>query len=93
MHYMYVRTILSFDRFIEHKLLVEKELGTIEWKARKSIQQKEVQERDAAAKQTASVAEHVPKEEKDIRLLEMGGEEASGPETMIGKHKYTHHLR
>ena len=72
-----------------------KEPGTIEWKARKSIQQKEAQEQDAAAKQTASVAEHMPKEEKDkdIRLMKMGGEEASGPETMIGKHKYTHHLR
>ena len=78
-------------------MLVEKELDTIEWKARKSIQQKEAQEQDAAAKQTASAAEYMPKEEKDkdIRLMEMGGEEASGPEseTMIGKHKYTHHLR
>ena len=91
----YVRTILAFDRFVEHELVVEKELGTIEWKARKSIQQKEAQEQDAAAKQTASVAEHVPKEEKDkdICLLEMGGEEASAPESMTGKHKYTHHLR
>ena len=87
--------VLAFNRFVEHKLLVEKEPGTIEWKARKSIQQKEAQEQDAAAKQTASVAEHVPKEEKnkDIRLIEMGVEEASGPETMIGKHEYTHHLR
>ena len=86
---------MAFDRFVEHKVVVEKELGTIEWKARKSIQQKEAQEQDAAAKQTASVAEHVPKEEKgkDICLLEMDGEEASAPETMIGKHKYTHHLR
>ena len=91
---MYVRTILAFDRFIEHELVVEKEPGTIEWKARKSIQQKEAQEQDAAAKQTDSVAEHMPKEkDKDICLLEMGGEEASGPETMIGKHKYTHYLR
>ena len=87
---------MVFDRFIEHKLLVEKEPGTIEWKARKSIQQKEAQEQDAAAKQTANVAEHMPKEEKDkdIRLLEMGGEEeASGPETMIGKYEYSHLLR
>ena len=92
---MCVCTILAFDRFMEHELVVEKEPGTIEWKARKSIQQKEAQEQDAAAKQTASVAEHVPKEkkDKDICLLEMGGEEASGLETMIGKHKYTHHLR
>ena len=88
--------VLAFDRFVEHKLLVEKEPGTIEWKARKSTQQKEAKEQDAAAKQSASVAKHMPKEEKDqdIRLLEMGGEEeASGPEIMIGKHKYTHHLR
>ena len=93
---MHVCTNLAFDRFIEHELLVEKEAGTIEWKARNSIQQKEAQEQDAATKQTASVAEHMPKEEKDkdIRLVEMGREEeASGPETMIGKHKYTHHLR
>ena len=84
--------VLAFDRFVEHKLLVEKELGTIEWNARKSVQQKEAQEQDAAAKQTASVANHMPKD-KDVRLLEMGREEASGPETMIGKHKYTHNLR
>ena len=86
---------MAFGRFIEHKLIVEKEPGTIEWKARKSIQQKEAQEQDAAAKQTASVAEHVPKEGKgkDIRLLELGGEEASAPETKTGKHEYTHHLR
>ena len=70
--------VLAFDRFVEHKLLIEKEPGTIEWKARKSIQQKEAQELN----------------DKDICLLEMGGEEeASGPETMIAKHKYTHHLR
>ena len=95
MYYMYVCTSLAFDRFVEHKLLIEKEPGMIEWKARKSTQQKEAQEQDAAAKQTASMAEHMPKEEKDkdICLLEMGGEEASDPETMIGKHKYTHHLR
>jgi hypothetical protein len=80
-------------------LIVEKEPGTIEWKARKSIQQKEAaQEQGVAAarsKQTASVAEHMQTEEKgkDIRLLEMGGEEASGPETNGGKHQYTHHLR
>ena len=93
---MYYVLIGLWYRFVEHELVVEKEPGTIEWKARKSIQQKEAQEQDAAAKQTASVAEHMPKEEKDkdIRLLEMGGEEeASGPETMIGKHEYTHHLR
>ena len=93
----YVCTLFGlFDRFVEHNLLVEKELGTIEWKARKSIQQKEAQKQDAAAKQTASVAEHVPKEEKDkdIRLLEMGGEEeASGPETKTSKHEYSHLLR
>ena len=93
----YVCTLFGlFDRFVEHELLVEKEPGTIEWKARKSIQQKEAQEQDAAAKQTASVAEHVPKEEKDkdIRLLEMGGEEeASGPETKTSKHEYFHLLR
>ena len=83
--------VLAFDRFVEHELVVEKEPGTIEWKARKSIQQKEAQEQDEAAKQTASVPQE--EEAKDIRLLEMGGEEASGPETMIGKHKYTHHLR
>ena len=98
--YMYTHVhiyyVVAFDRFVEHELVVEKEPGTIEWKARKSIQQKKAQEQDAAAKQTASVAEHMPKEEKDkdIRLVEMGREEeASGPETMIGKHKYTHHLR
>ena len=68
---------MAFDRFVEHKLLVEKEPGTIEWKARKSIQQKEAQELD----------------DKDILLLDMGEEEAFGPETMIAKHKYTHHLR
>jgi hypothetical protein len=79
--------------------MVEKELGTSEWKARKSIQQKEAaQEQGAAAvgsKQIASVAEHVPMEEKgkDIHLLEMGGEEASGPETKTGKYEYTHDLR
>jgi hypothetical protein len=89
-----------FDRFDEHELMVEKEPGTIEWKARMSIQQKEAAQEQGAAttgsKQTASVAEHVQKEEKDkdIRLLEMGGEEASGPETYkTGKHEYTHHLR
>jgi hypothetical protein len=67
-------------RFVEHELMVEKELGTIEWKARESIQQKE-----AAAQEQG----------KDIHLLEMGGEEASGPETnyKTGKHEYTHHLR
>ena len=95
-HYTAMYYVLAFDRFVEHKLLVEKEQGTIEWKARKSIQQKETQEQDAAAKRSASVAKHMPKEEKDkdICLLEMGGEEeASGPETMIGKHKYIHHLR
>ena len=93
----YVCTLFGlFDRFVEHNLLVEKELGTIEWKARKSIQQKEAQEQDAAAKQTASVAENMPKEgkDKDIRLLEMGGEEeASGPETKTNKHEYSHLLR
>ena len=91
--------VLAFDRFVEHRVAVEKEPGMIEWQARKSIQEKEAQEQDAAAKQTASVAEHMPKEEnfkdKDIRLMEMGGEEASGPETNLKtrKHKYTHHLR
>ena len=69
--------VLAFDRFVEHKLLIEKEPGTIEWKARKSIQQKEAQELD----------------DKDICLLEMDEEEVSGPETMIAKHKYIHHLR
>jgi hypothetical protein len=91
--------VCTFDRFVEHELIVEKELGTIEWKARKSIQQKEAAQEQGAAtagsKQTASMAEHVQTEEKDkdIRLLEMSGEEASGPETKTGKHKYTHHLR
>jgi hypothetical protein len=96
--YMHLHVLVcTFDRFVEHELIVEKELGTIEWKARKSIQQKEAaQEQGAAAarsKQTASVAEHMQTEEngKDIHLLEMGGNVASGTKT--GKHKYTHHLR
>ena len=48
-HIMCVQ-FLVFDRFVEHELLVEKEPVTIEWKARRSIQQKEAQEQDAAAK-------------------------------------------
>ena len=92
-----VYIFLLFTRFIEHELIVEKEAGTIEWKARKSIQQKEAQEQEAIAgsKQTASVAENVPKEVgKDIRLLEMGGESIPEAETMpAGKHEYTHQLK
>ena len=87
-----------FTRFIEHELIVEKEAGTIEWKARKSIQRKEAQEQKAiGSKQTASEAEQVPTEKgTDIRLLEMGGEEASEAETRTrttGKHEYTHQLK
>jgi hypothetical protein len=91
--------VCTFNRFVEHELMVEKELGTIEWKARKSIQQKEAAQEQGAAttgsKQTASVAEQVQTQEKgqDIRLLEMGGEEASAPETKTSKHEYIHHLR
>ena len=93
-----VYIFLLFIRFVEHELIVEKEAGTIEWKARKSIQQKEAQEQkeaSAASKQTASAAEQVSTEKgKDIRLLEMGGEEASEAETKTaGKHEYTHQLR
>ena len=89
---------LAFIRFVERELIVVKEAGTIEWKARKSIQQKEAQEQEAivASKQTASVAEQVPTEKgKDIHLLEMGGEEASEApvETKTGKHEYTHQLK
>ena len=91
---MYI--ILLFARFVEHELIVEKEAGTTEWKARKSIQQKEAQEQEAIAgsKQTASAAEWVPTEKgKDIRVPEMGGEEASEAETKTGKHEYTHQLK
>ena len=86
-----------FARFLELELIVEKEAGTIEWKARKSIQQREAQQQEAIAgsKQTASAAKKVPTEkDKDIRLLEMGGEEASEAETKTaGKHEYTHQLK
>ena len=94
--------IFSLARFVEHELIVEKEAGTIEWKARKSIQQKEAQQREAQdqeaaarSKQSASATEQEQTEKgsRDIRLLEMGGEEASTAETKTGKHKYTHHLR
>ena len=84
---------LLFARFIEHELILEKEAGTIEWKARKSIQQEEAQEQKevtAGSKQTASVAEQVPTEkDKDTCLLEMGRDEAS----KTGKHEYTHQLK
>ena len=87
---------LTFTRFIEHELVVEKEAGTIEWKARVSIQQKEAQEQEtiAGSKQSASAVEQVPTERgKDIRFLEMGSEEASEAETKTGKHEYTHQLK
>jgi hypothetical protein len=92
---------LHVYRFVKHELMIEKELGTIEWKARISIQQKEAAQEQgeagaaAGSRQTASMAEHVQTEEKDkdIRLLENGGEESSAPETKTGKHEYTHHLR
>ena len=88
---------LLFARFVEHELVVEKEAGMIEWKARVSIQQKEAQEQEATAgsKQTASATEKVPTEKgKDICLLEMGGEEASEAETKTaGTHEYTHQLK
>ena len=87
---MYI--FLLFTRFVEHELIVEKEAGTIEWKARKSLQQKEA---TTGSKQTASAAEQVPTEKgKNIRLLEIGGEEASEAETKTaGKHEYTHQLK
>lgn len=94
--------IFSLARFVEHELIVEKEAGTIEWKARKSIQQKEAQQREtqdqeAAARLkgsgSATEQEQTEKGSRDIHLLEMGGEEASTAETKMGKHKYTHHLR
>ena len=92
---MYI--FLLFARFVEHELVVKKEAGTIEWKARVSIQQKEAQEQEeiAGSKQTASAAEMVPTEKvKDIRFLETGGEEASEAETKTaGKHEYTHQLK
>ena len=89
---------MLFARFVELKLAVEKEAGTIEWKARVSIQQKEAQEQkeaSAGSKQTASAAVQVSTERgKDIRLLEMGDEEASEAETKTaGKHEYTHQLK
>ena len=95
-YYVCSYIFLLFTRFVEHELIVEKEAGTIEWKARKSIQQKDAQEQEATAgsKQTASAAEQAPTEKKkDIRLLEMGGEEASEAETKTGKHEYTHQLK
>ena len=92
-----VYILLLFIRFVEHKLIVEKEAGTIEWKARKSIQLKEAQEQEviAGSKQTPSAAEKVPTEKGklDIHLLEMGGEEASEAEIKMGKHEYTHQLK
>ena len=92
---MYI--FLLFARFIEHELIIVKEVGTIEWQARKSLQLKEVQEQEAigGSKQTASAAEKVPATEKgkDIHFLEMGGEEASEAETKTGKHEYTHQLK
>ena len=100
--YMHGCAISSLARFIEHELIVEKEAGTIEWKARKSIQQKEAQQREAKeqeaatrSKESASATEQEQTEKgsKDIRLLEMGGEEASTAEAKTGKHEYTHHLR
>ena len=88
--------ILLFVRFVEHELIVEKEAGTIEWKARKSMQQKEAQEQEptAGSKQTASAAEQVPTERgKNIRLLEMCSEGASEAGTKTGTHEYTHQLK
>lgn len=71
----------------------------IEWRARKSTQQKEAQKQEAVAgskqQQQASAAEQQEQAEKgkDIRLLEMGGEEASETEAKTGKHEYTHLLK
>lgn len=73
---------------------------TIEWKARKSVQQKELtRERETAAgsKPTSAAVKVVSTEEgKDIHLLEMGSEEATTEETEMvkkGTHDYTHHLK
>ena len=85
---MWVQFLL-FARFVEHELIVDKELETIEWKARESIQEKEAEEEQkatAASKQTTSEAKRVPtKRGQDIRLLEMGGVEPSA--------EHTHQLR
>ena len=90
---MYIAIL--FTRFIEHDLIIEKEGGTIEWKARKSVQQKESREREAATKSKQASAAEVPTDKnKDIRLLEMGSDETSDEaETKSGKHEYTHHLK
>lgn len=86
---------LLFTRFAEHELIVEKEAGTIEWKARKSIQQKEAQKQEAVAgsKQASAVEQVQVEKGKDIRLLEMGGKEASEAEIKTGNHEYTHQLK
>ena len=94
---MYYTYVCTFSRFVEHELIVEKEAGTIEWKARVSVQQKEAQEQQTitGSKQTSSTAEQMPTEKgRDIHLLEMGGEEASEAKTKTaGKHEYTHQLK
>ena len=86
---------MFLSRFVEHDLIVEKETSTIEWKARKSIQQKQSQlEEEAATRPKQASAEEVPTEKnKDIHLLEMGGEKPSEAEAKTGKHEYTHHLK